>query len=267
MDLSIIIPVSNDARLNNCLESIVENTEVVVVLNQPSKEIQFLLNKWQNKKKPFTLKVCEIDEKNLAKARNEGVRQSKYDSLLFIDSDCTFDRKLLHLMYKELKGFDLVKGKLCFQSNGLWSNITKKRWDSFYNNFQNRTYFFTPNLAIKKSIFEKLGMFDESFIYSEDFEFNYRTNDKSLRTKYEPNAVVYHPPIDFITDNRSHFRYGMGFYLLDKKYETHHGLKQVYSRFSLTRLVRKKDLGITTRSMVVGTSMLAGYVYATLKGI
>jgi GT2 family glycosyltransferase len=50
----------------------------------------------------------------------------------------------------------------------------------------------TCNLCLKKTIFEKVGLFDENFVKGQDLELNYRIIQANYRLLYSPDVIVVH---------------------------------------------------------------------------
>ena len=80
MDISIIIPCADDIRLAECIESIDENVEVIVSLNGATEEIRGIVRR-------FGVQACEIPERNLGAACNEGIKVASSQNILLMNSD------------------------------------------------------------------------------------------------------------------------------------------------------------------------------------
>ena len=66
-------------------------------------------------------------------------------------------------------------------------------------------------MAYRRSVFDTLGLFDESFDACEDVEFNHRVDQAGLRCFFTPKiAVNYHPRSSLRSLYRQMARYGSG---------------------------------------------------------
>lgn len=116
MKVSIIVPFYRGERyLTDCLDSLAEyaskEVEVLLVLDQGAKEVKELLEQYG---KRLTLRVFWLPEgKNVAAARNLGVKNARGEYLLFVDSDDYLDAPV-SILYSaaEAANADVVYGSL-----------------------------------------------------------------------------------------------------------------------------------------------------------
>jgi len=212
MKISIIIPVSNDLKLINCIKSIDENVEVVISLNKASKDIKKLVKDiLHNQKLQRYLKiiVCEIDEASIAKAYNNGIKHSSYSKVLLMDSDCVFEKGTIRKLNNNLGNNFLSKGKVIFKSNSWASSVIAKAREYHTSDKVNA---YSPPLLFKKTIkkYIKGYYFHPSLCWSEDSEFDIRVKKANLKIAYDPTVVIYHPALNLRSDLKSSFWYGIG---------------------------------------------------------
>ena len=206
MDLSIIIPVHNDLRIARCIKSIDEDVEVVVALNRPTKDICDLV-------KNLDVTTCEIDKNNLGKCYNIGLDSAKYDTVLFMDSDCVFEEGAISKLYqpfKENKELKLSKGRVIFHSDSVQTEITRRARSV---NTTNVPFAFIPPLMLKKTVFEKINdgyRFAEDVVWCVDYEFELRRSKAGVDLYLVDDARIHHEPITVKNDFRSAFFYGTG---------------------------------------------------------
>lgn len=207
LDLTIIIPCSTDTKIKYCIQSIYEtckdDVEVLVSLNRSSRDVKKILKGFPK------VKICEIQEANLSKAYNNGIKNASRNNILLMDSDCIFGKNTIELLYAGLKYEKLSKGLVIFRSNNLISRIISKVREYTTTDFISA---YSPPLAFSKDIKNLIGgyYFHEQVPWSEDSEFNYRIQQVGLRIHYNPEAIIYHAPISIIQDIRSGFKYGRG---------------------------------------------------------
>lgn len=180
--LSIIIPSKNEEKyIGNLLESIkrqcLVNYEVIISDNKSTDNTLNIIDEYVN-----ILPIKVINGGLPSVARNNGAKESKYDILLFIDSDIYIKDnyliwKSLEKMKKEnldlLTSFlnsDIFKTKVMYFFSNIFSFLSK-----FDNPFATTQYF-----LIRKDVFNKLGGFDESVMHCEDYLLSKKVNRKKF---------------------------------------------------------------------------------------
>jgi len=208
MDISIIIPCADDIRLAKCIESIDEDVEVIVALNGATEEIKDLV-------RGYGVRSCEIPERNLGAACNEGIKVASSQNILLMNSDCIFRRGTIRLLYEGLRDHKVARGRVIFESKGFISKVIARARE-YTTTDMVRAY--QPALAFRKDIVEDIGYyFDNDIHWTEDADFDRRIRRAGLEIKYIPDAIVYHPPLTIWTDLRSACRYGIGRRIAEEK--------------------------------------------------
>lgn len=205
MDLSIVIADSNDLRLEKCVESIDEDVNVVVSMNAPTEELKGLVNK-------LGVDSCYLPQRGLAQALNLGVAHAKYDRVLIIDSDCTFEKGCIKRLYSALDDSLMSRGVQIFDYSGYISKVIANARNFHANPLPHLEGFiraYKP-LAFRKEIKSLLGghYYDADLKLSEDYEMDIRRQKAGISIKYVPEAVIHHCPLTIFQDVRSAFRYG-----------------------------------------------------------
>ncbi|CUO38364.1 glycosyltransferase family 2 protein [Clostridium disporicum] len=201
MELSIIIPVKDDIRIKQCVESIDEDVETIVVMNDPSDDVKKIVSNLNVKS------IC-IDEANLSKAYNAGIEAAKYENIMLMDSDCIFEKDTIKKLYNGLGDSKLSKGLVEFKYNTFSSKVVAKVRQFTTTDFCNA---FSPPLIFKKNIIEDIGYyFNPNLKWEEDFDFNNRVMEKRLKINWDKTAVIYHPPLSMKQDLKSAYNYGIG---------------------------------------------------------
>ena len=204
MFISVVIPTYNRrAILEKCLKSLesqdvcpeIEKYEVIVV-DDGSTDGTFEWIKNNSSVLPH-VRVLVQDHGGAAAGRNRGVKNSKGDVIVFIDSDLVVTPKFLSSHAKTISKNWKKKGhKLCFTYGAVINT----------NNFENPTsenfkvqdiswaYFATGNVAIDKKLLVRSGLFDTVFrLYGwEDLELGERLRSMGVELVNCPNAVGYH---------------------------------------------------------------------------
>lgn len=209
--ISIVIIVKNDRALEDTLKNIrlvkkPETTEVIVVDSSQGKlddikdtfpEVRWIAFI------PKLTKPISIPEQ-----RNVGVKAAKGEIIVFIDANCIPKKDWLENITRPIinNEEDIVCGRTT-------SFGKKTAHDLIYSNYSGLKYLnecSTINLAIRKSVFEKTGYFNEEFDYGSDVEFTWRCADKNFKIRYITNAVISHNWGNTHAEIVRYFRYGKG---------------------------------------------------------
>lgn len=220
MYLSVIIPTYNRKKtLKNTIESLLNQTypedkyELVIAddgSNDGTKEM--ISNITSN----VIINYYWQKNRGRAAARNLGIKNSKGDLLLFIDSDMLAEESLLsehtkeYQNYKNIMVIGNIKLSKTIKRTPFVRTVLEKE-----NKIENRSnekgfipneFCLTGNLSIRKKDLEKIGFFDEKFKeYGwEDTVFGYKARDKGIRILCNPDAIAYHE--DYATNLRAHCR-------------------------------------------------------------
>ncbi len=190
--LSLIIPYHNSQdTIGRLLASIAHSKkapayEVIVVDDGSTQKFSIFNLKFSIKRKKFSIRTVRLDHnKGPAVARNRGVSVAKGKFVVFLDSDVELFPDTLHNLAKVfLDDPDVVA------LTGVW--VKEQRSKDFFPNFKalrdwsywinerdKSGYYFlfsTRIASIKKSVFQRLGGFDETYPAPlvEDIELTYR---------------------------------------------------------------------------------------------
>lgn len=163
MDISVVIPAYNvEKYIKKCLDSIIKqgfkNLEIIVVNNGSTDKTMDVLKKYKDK-----VKIIDLKEANLGKARNEGVKKSKGKYILFVDSDDYLESNALKKIYNFAvkNDLDLVN----FDYNTIKNNkkeITKLYSHDITNIYDDEKLLYEINYGpiklFKKSIIDKYNI-------------------------------------------------------------------------------------------------------------
>jgi len=190
--VSVIVPVSRDIRIANCIKSIDADVEIVIVLNNnPSNEVK------ENVSADGRCRTYYSNDKvfNLARALNLGIKKSKNNKIIIMNSDCEFTKNSIDKIYRYLGKFDVVKGRIYFRYRGYSEKIVAKTRNLFSNVFDDKKNIYGPGIAFDKSILKYIGgyFYDEDIGWAEDSDLAERIYRANINVHFLGRAVQHAP--------------------------------------------------------------------------
>lgn len=233
--LSIItINFNNKLGLQKTIES---------VINQTSKEFEFIVidgNSIDGSKElishnqsNFTYSVSESDT-GIYQAMNKGILKASGEYLLFLNSgDCFNNKEVVSLLSNQLNDNDVISGDINICQDNKWKIV--KSQDAITIDYFLSISLFHQATFIKKELFIKRGLYDESFKLCGDYEF-------FIRTLIKQNATYKHIPVlisDFYADGMSNDKNYNEINIKEREIAWRkHFSKLVYSHFETSKKIR-----------------------------
>lgn len=133
-------------------------------------------------------------------ARNAGINAARGSILVFTDSDCIPSAGWLDGMWKAFEDdseVSLVAGAIeIFEGENGNPNIVEMY--ELCMGLPQRRYVrngsaATANLAVRKEVFDLVGLFDDARLSGGDMEFTKRATTYGLKMSYHENCLIYHP--------------------------------------------------------------------------
>lgn len=203
--LSVIIPSFNtpENHLTKLYETLInqdfQDFEVIISDDCSNFDFYHII-------KDSRFKIVKTDKNGgPAKARNLGAENATSDRLFFTDSDCSFPKDTLSQVMKGLESDEIVMGNTVTQTETVFGKAVAYLGFPGGGNigFENvwhvdeRGYtdsISSCNLAIRKDIFQKNGMFDTSFPVpgGEDTYFAKKTIAQNGKIRYNRYQTVFH---------------------------------------------------------------------------
>jgi len=171
-----------------------------------------------------------------AKARNRGAAKANGEVIVFMDADCVARPNWLEVLADRFNdpAVTVVGGGVDFRSNNYWTladNIAMFYEYLSVHPSAERAQLPSLNLAIRRTVFESVGGFDERYPRpsSEDADLTIRLRKHGHRLFFEPGAVVLHsPPRDRLQDLWRHgYFQGMYSTKVDPRYSSEPGLPKL----------------------------------------
>ena len=210
-DISIVIRCSNDKRIYDCLKSIGTRVgEILVVLNYPTPEVENIVRN-------FGCRVVKVNSRNIALLQNRGVEAARFEKILLMDSDCIFGPGTIDKIATALDKHKVVRGQLVYIERDSVIPDVIQRFRNFIGARIDIAH--TPLLGIRKSIKNDIGgyYYDESILWSEDFEMHLRLVEAGVEIYGIPNARAFNQRNSFWREMKGAMQYGIGGSLIDKK--------------------------------------------------
>ncbi len=209
MNVSIVIPTYNRKPiLKKCLKALENQTlnnniskyEIIVVDDGSTDGTPSWIKK--NSDVLSHVVLYEQDHGGPALGRNLGVMKSKYEIIIFIDSDLVVLNDFISCHVNKLLFYWNKNNKKCFTYGSVinTSNFAKPESEMYKLTDISFAYFATGNVAISKELILNVGLFDTSFsLYGwEDLELGERLKKNGTKLVKCPEAIGFHwhPPFD-----------------------------------------------------------------------
>ena len=209
MNVSVVIPTFNRKPiLKKCLKALekqilnkkISNYEIVVV-DDGSTDGTTSWIKNHSKTLPHVV-LFNQEHGGPALGRNLGVMKSKYEIIIFIDSDLIVLEDFLVCHVNKLSSYWEKNNKKCFTYGSVinTSNFKNPAEEYYKLTDVSFAYFATGNVAISKELLLNIGLFDTSFsLYGwEDLELGERLKQIGTKLLKCPKAIGFHwhPPFN-----------------------------------------------------------------------
>ena len=210
MKLSIIIPCRDDPKLAECVHSIDEDVEILVVLNGSPPEFTRAIEQINDDR----IRIQTLARPNLSRALEVGIRAARYDHVLLMDSDCVFAPGAISQVDAALAAnqpsHQVYKGRVVFDQGKSYASALVAR--SRTERMAGPLNAFKPPLAFSREIMEALGgyFFDPRLIWKEDADFNQRVRRAGIGIVGVDGCIIHHAALSMTRDLKSSFNYGVG---------------------------------------------------------
>lgn len=197
MFFSIIIPNYNSKYLERTIRSVIQQNydgwELIIVDNKSPNNIYELVKKFKN----YPIKLINIENKGIiAKSRNLGILESKFNWICFLDSDDFWVEDKLFEVKKFIEMNDLKKGILYHSvansnkkrnKGKLLKNLSQKISKPYFDSLLiNGNFIAQSSIIIDKQTLHSVNMYDENVR-----KFSWEDYDLWLRLSKSNNNFYY----------------------------------------------------------------------------
>ena len=166
--VSVIVPVWNMARfLPDAIASIPEVHEIIIVAAESDDDTFGVAH--QLAKRRLGVRVLSTPKKRPASARNIGILNATGDVIAFNDADDLWPQGRLALQLKRLDGEpqpDVVAGLVTW-----FKELDRDRLaPAEHSSVETKNVQQIGAAIFRRSVFDRIGLFDESLMYAEDWD-------------------------------------------------------------------------------------------------
>lgn len=232
--LSIVVPIRNEEKfIQSTLSQLGkqqyprERYEILVVDGMSTDSTPNIVKEFIAAHPEQNIKLLENPGQLSSRARNVGVRNAHGEIIAFIDGHVYVpDDQLFANIEKLVTKNDAIAlarpqhldvPELDENSKAYWISVARKTWlghstKSFiYGEHEGFVDPTSSGFAYHRSLFEKVGYFDEFFDAAEDVEFNYRVKQSGVMAYTSHKLLVYYYPREhFQALFKQQTRYGAG---------------------------------------------------------
>ncbi len=210
--VSIIIPCRGEDRfIKKCLDSIIEqdyqgDMEVLVVDGMSEDKTRKIVEKYIISHKSSIIRLLDNPQKFIPFALNIGIKEAKGEIIMRMDAHAGYEKDYISKCVKYLQEYkaDNVGGiiktlpaenSLSAQAIALCLSHIFGAASSFRVGLKEAKEVDTVfGGCYKKEVFDKIGLFNENLIRSEDMEFNLRLKRAGGKILLVPDIVCYYYP-------------------------------------------------------------------------
>ncbi len=234
--LSVIVPTYNQEdsiliSLNSILKQNLKNSdyEIIVINDGSTDNTHNKIKKFiDNFKDNIAIKYVKRENKGLTFSKNQGISVSSAENIITIDSDQELTKGVLKECLKLSEKYDMV----AIPEIGVGKNLVSK-----FVEYERKINFTDTGRDIprfyKKSIFKKIGLFDQNLWFGEDWDVYQRALKKGYKKGLIANNYIKHHEISNILPLiKKYFKYGITSIRLFKKHGKN--VNEMYSNINKT---------------------------------
>lgn len=206
--IAVIIPVLDDRRVFDCVDTIQDHEVEVVLISNGSTDVfnRELLDRLRHR-----AQIVITPEAGIGPAYNLGIAKTIRPWILLMDADCIFEATTVCQLAAGMGEADFIRGRVHFNwmssTTRLAARARQFTEDGFYSR---KITAYSPPLLYRKAAVEAMGgyHFDDRLAWREDREFELRRRAAGLPIAFAPKAVIHHAALTVRADLRSMRSYG-----------------------------------------------------------
>lgn len=192
--ISVIIPTYNRAHtLPRSLGSLLKQTlsrsqfDVIIVDDGSTDDTEAVLATYEG---VLPLTVINQRHAGVSAARNAGIQASDSEIIVFFDDDARAEPDWLELILKIMQQEDIITGRVEPLCENIWPYFAPH-----YNQGNEphvSSVLLEGNCAIKRRVFDEVGMFDATIDYGHEGESFLQKVGTKYVNRYYPTVIIYH---------------------------------------------------------------------------
>lgn len=187
--VSVIIPTRNEEKfIAQCLQSVVDQDypqdrmEVLVVDGESEDRSREIVSEFSSRYP--TIKLLNNPKLNAPAGLNLGIREARGDIIVRVDGHCLLEPDYISQCVRCLRetGADNVGGLMKAVGQDYVSQVIAQAISSFFGSGGSKFHYASREQyvdtvylgAFRRSVFDKVGFFNEKLVRNQDYELNYR---------------------------------------------------------------------------------------------
>ncbi len=205
-NISVIIPVYNcpkgiETTLDSLIGQTVSDYETLPINNNSTDSTSEVIEEFKSTHASIIHPQKETNIQSSYAARNTGIHHASGDILLFLDADMwvpkTWIKKMVAVL--ESNNYDYLGCNVEVVVNdqpNFWERYEKAFSFPVETYLKDKHFAPTCALAVRREVFEEVGLFDERLESGGDEEFGQRVHRAGFKQGYAENITAYHPARD-----------------------------------------------------------------------
>jgi len=203
--ISVVIICRDEPLLLQCIQSVDRGIEVVIVLNDPSAEVEEIARRVSEER---NVVIVRIPLPGIARALNAGISAAFNDWIFLLDSDCTCRPTTIAGMSGYRDRYRVIRGSVVFNGRNFFERVVARTRNELVNRNLSARH---PPLLFDRSIVHNTGTwFHDALQWSEDTDFDRRVRAAGISIGDAREFAIDHKPLSMATDLRSAVSYGVG---------------------------------------------------------
>ena len=204
--VSVIVPAYNDEEgIRRTLEAVVgqtypdESYEVLAIDNNSTDDTRAVIREFCERYPQTVELLVEEQKQGPPAARNRGLKHASGSIIAFIDADMTVEETWLESVAETMQRneWDYMGCNVEITTEGGRETLTAKYNQIFgfpmEKYIENAQFAGTGCLVVRRSVFDDVGLFDDSLATSGDREFGDRVHRAGFDQHFQPDITMYHP--------------------------------------------------------------------------